>query len=419
MLERLEKAICVLGLLFTMQAIFPLLYPPGTPHSQVIGISLQVLIYGGVLLFCFIRWKELALQSCSLTWILILMIIVLISTLWSQYHSLSLRRGLILSATTLFGVYFASRFSIAQQFRMLATAFGIIQILSIAFALFLPEYGLDHTLHSGAWQGVFHQKNELGRNMVMASILFLFGGDAINRVCRWLGVLLALSLLFMSHSVGGIGVLTVTLCCLSALPLLRARLTVSVPILVTAFLIIGTAGVACYVNKSDVLALIHRSDTLTGRTLIWGAVLPEMSQSPILGYGYDAFWLGSIGASGDVTASIGFAPKHAHNGFLDVWLELGALGFLTFAVSYLSQVRKALQRYRHDNSVFGTWPIAFLLMMLVYNTVESSLLRENSIIWVLYTANAINLAYYHVRATDHEVAGKEASYVALCTCLPE
>ncbi len=47
-------------------------------------------------------------------------------------------------------------------------------------------------------------------------------------------------------------------------------------------------------------------------------------QRPWFGYGYDAFWRGMQGPSFQIAAAVHFVVAHAHNGFLEIALELGA-----------------------------------------------------------------------------------------------
>ena len=84
------------------------------------------------------------------------------------------------------------------------------------------------------------------------------------------------------------------------------------------------------------LQLLHRDEGLTGRLNLWNAVLLAISKRLWLGYGFNAFWQGMKGESGYVLTAVGWAPKYAHNGFLDLVLDLGLLGLLVFAIGYLS-----------------------------------------------------------------------------------
>ena len=55
----------------------------------------------------------------------------------------------MLIATTAFGIYFATRFEISEQLRLLAWALGITVFLSFLFGVFFRQYGIESTVHAG------------------------------------------------------------------------------------------------------------------------------------------------------------------------------------------------------------------------------------------------------------------------------
>jgi O-antigen ligase len=70
---------------------------------------------------------------------------------------------------------------------------------------------------------------------------------------------------------------------------------------------------------------LGRDATLSGRTNIWAAVIP-MAPNPLVGAGFESFWL-----SPRVTARLwelfpGLPLNEAHNGYLELYLELGWVG---------------------------------------------------------------------------------------------
>ena len=63
---------------------------------------------------------------------------------------------------------------------------------------------------------------------------------------------------------------------------------------VVCILLLGALSVAAVmiVATPDLLfSLLGKDATLTGRTGIWSAVIDSIAKRPLLGYGYQAFWL--------------------------------------------------------------------------------------------------------------------------------
>ena len=98
---------------------------------------------------------------------------------WHLQHGLktqfsTLRRSLVLLATTVYGIYFGGRFTIPEQLRLLSWTFALVVFSSLFMVILLPQYGVDHGVFFGAWQGAFPQKNMLARAMVLAALVFYF-----------------------------------------------------------------------------------------------------------------------------------------------------------------------------------------------------------------------------------------------------
>ncbi|MCZ7636122.1 MAG: O-antigen ligase family protein [Verrucomicrobia bacterium] len=107
-----------------------------------------------------------------------------------------------------------------------------------------------------------------------------------------------------------------------------------------------------------------RNETLTGRTETWEALVPVVKNQPFLGVGFGSFW---------TTARRDFYQmSHGHNGYLDILLEVGAVG-LAFYVALLLACAHKLQAALRDDYEWASLGISFLLMALVYNVTESAL----------------------------------------------
>jgi O-antigen ligase len=140
------------------------------------------------------------------------------------------------------------------------------------------------------------------------------------------------------------------------------------------------------------ILLLGRDSTMTGRTDIWQAVLQAVLKRPLLGYGFAAFWLSLRGESANIILALRWAVPAAHNGFLEIWLQLGACGLLLFGVGFVKGGIVALREFRQPMFQLAAWPLAVLLLTIVYNVDESSLMQANDFLWVLYVATLVNIA---------------------------
>ena len=132
-------------------------------------------------------------------------------------------------------------------------------------------------------------------------------------------------------------------------------------------LVISFGVLTFFAGGSTVGALtssLGRDETLTGRTEIWAELLPVVIQNPFLGSGFGAFWTPK--------AIDLYRIGEAHNGYLEVLLELGFVGLLLFSMFLLSCCRKAQRALGHNYDWGSLW-ICFLLMALIHNISETSI----------------------------------------------
>ena len=374
MLKALEKAFTVAMLFYTTGATLPYItarfngYGWLTPSSIELGV--QSVFYAAALCLIAIRWRSVFQGACNAKWIIALLVFAFLSSGWSQDPAITLRRASALCVTTAFGVYFATQFDVPKQLQLLAWACALVVCASFLFALFLPRFGIDRTLHYGDWQGAFNQKNMLARAMVLATLVFVFVRFRAGFLLRWMGIAASFSLLVLSRSITGVIVFAIILASLPLYRLFRTRLSFAIPVLVAALAAACTAIGLGY------------------------STLPAISKRLWLGYGFNAFWQGMKGESGYVLVAVGWAPKYAHNGFLDLVLDLGVLGLLVFAIGYLTFWRQAIVFVTRAPSRVAIWLCTYLAFILFYNLTEGPVLSQNNISWVLYVSTAVSLALY-------------------------
>ena len=390
-----EKIFSVVMLLYTTGAIMPFIVgevdPLSPTQTKPIELAVKAILYSVAFCFIAIRWRSVIQSAWNIKWIVALVLIAIASMAWSQDPSLTLRASAFLLATTAFGVYFGTRYTIPQQLRLLAWTCFLVVSLSFFFAIFLPKYGIDSDVH-GAWRGVFVQKNGLARAMVLAVSVFFFVRPKRFHWLRWPGVAASLALLFLSRSVTGMIVCAGIIATLPLYRLIRSRLTVAIPVVCAGLLLVGLL-LLQDISAAEALQVVGRNPELTGRFDLWNAALLSISKRPWLGYGFSAFWRGMEGESGSLQLTVGWTIPlvQGHNGFIDLTLHLGALGLATFAVGYLVVWRRALGFLSRVPGPVPVWLCTYLVFMLLYNLTESSLLTQHSIWWVLYTSTAVSL----------------------------
>jgi O-antigen ligase len=352
----------------------------------------------GVLMFTRRRLLMRAIKKSRL--LLALPCFAILSALWSSNPFETLHRGVFILLSTVFALYLSRRLTSEQHLRLFYYVGMCAAVLSLLCVAALPAYGIGP---DGAWKGIFGHKNDLGVFMVFLAspALYLPRRGGLARLCRICFLLMTLVLIAFSQSRSGwlVAIAYGAFFCASAILRRFSRRSRSLLLLVSLALAL-VVGTLVYQNYGAFLELIGKDATLSDRTEIWKAVMASIWKKPLLGYGYGAFWQGLLGPSADVIISIHFGIGHAHNGFLNVWLEMGIVGLALVVLVFARAGRQALKMGNWSPS--ARWYMGILFLVLVSNFDESFLFNTNDLIWMLFILAASQITWlYRSGRSEH------------------
>lgn len=398
---------------FAVQGAVPFIAPnqaleaTGAPATGLMfygGVGSQLLVYGTICFLLLRRAEWLVRWMGAMRWALPLAVLAMVSTLWSQFPLYTMRRSVPFAMAGVYGLYLAMRFPVRRQLRILRVTMIALAVGTAMMAMGFPKLGLDASPgHHADWQGVFTQKNACGRIMVLATAVLL--ADWKMSWQRLASAALFLVVMFMSGSRSAWLVEGALLVVWSAL-FVAKRVDSRTRVIAALGAAVSLPAMACagYVLFPMVVQWLGRDATLSGRTLIWKQVWIFILQRPWLGWGYDAFWRGTQGEAFRVVAAVRFMVFHAQNGFLEIWLELGAAGLVLFTLSYLRAWRRLWPVLRAGEVDRVTWMIFVLALILFYDLDENTLLIYNGLFWVLYVAALANVEFLAVEDALGETA---------------
>lgn len=299
----------------------------------------------------------------------------------SQQPTRTISSGALLLAGVLLLYYIMSRYSIDQVLELFLVLGTITIVASMVFALALPQYGLDQMGgHSDAWKGIFSAKNYLG-NMALFFLTVAIsyrGRTSWLRCVRISQIIFCLIAIAFSRAATAYMLTAIYMVGLVVMKTLHGFRKKDYFVVCLVLLVIFSAATVVIVVWPDSLfTLLGKDVTLTGRTGIWTAVSASIAKRPLLGYGYQAFWLGLEGESYRVILAVSWVLAQAQNGFLDVTLEMGVLGLaivlLVFGFAFRDAV-VCLLRSREDTHLRAVeWYLTIVVLTLIYNLDESFL----------------------------------------------
>lgn len=322
--------------------------------------------YGLAALLLAGRWDR---RAASLP-LLALMVLPALSALWSPDPGLTLRRSLALWGTTLFGLYLGLAFTEAQL-RRLVVAVALAGAVASAWVLaFLGDQGLMAYGEVGrVWQGAYPHKNILALVMALSLLCLLRPPFRPGRVVLAAGLAV---LLVGANSATAMIALAVALACAWLPP--RA-----------AWLALAAAPALLVVDAALLTDLLGRDTSLTNRLPLWKFVFQHIAEQPWLGWGYGTFFAGLDSPAAEQWALSGLFEAHAHNGGLQVLLDVGLLGFAAFAGLVMVHATRIGGPERR-------WHWTLLAFVAAYNLTEASLFAPHTLLWVLLLASITQTA---------------------------
>jgi len=158
----------------------------------------------------------------------------------------------------------------------------------------------------------------------------------------------------------------------------------------------GWTGISAFLGRVRSAAPVSANPahfaSATGRVPMWKELWKSHQARPWLGYGLGGFWLGSFGPSKHIWQELHWKPRKAHNGFLDLVLNLGLLGLTLFLLSFGQTAYRAYkQLLMTPFDPVGMYIPALLAFIFLANIGESALFAPNLFVWVCYAASATSL----------------------------
>ncbi len=321
-----------------------------------------------------------------------LIILAVCSTLWAYETDKTLRYTLTIFFVSSLAAHIGRRYTLTKIMLMMRFSYSIVAILSFLYAMGKPDIGL----HDKGWKGVAIHPNFLG--IIMALNVLLWTMDGLNKPkypwLSWGMVLFSFFILQMANSAGSFVTALLMLMMIGLLLVLKNLTFQQAFTAIVLFLVIGIVTMILVTeNWVDLLSSLNKDPTLTGRTDFWPMLIDAINQRPILGYGYHNFWQpwrGVNNPAANIITPAGFKPPHAHNGFIEIALDLGYVGLSLFIISFMRNLLLGSMFLTKSRQLESLLPTIFMGYLLLQNITESRLLDVN-FVWFYYVLFTVKL----------------------------
>lgn len=315
-----------------------------------------------------------------------------LSIVWSDYPFISLKRWIkAVGDVVMVLIVLTDSSPLVAVRRFFSRPAFVLLPLSVLFNKYYPSLGRGFSKDWGQmYNGVTETKNELGMICLVCGLVSLWSLIAAYRdremprrsrhlSARGIVVILAAWLCVVANSMTSLSCLLMAGAVIAMTTqrwILRKpdRINILVGVMVALSLF------ALFADTSGFLVhALGRKENLTGRTNIWTAVL-SMHTNPWIGTGFEDFWMGSrLERVGELTAP---GIQEAHNGYIELYLNLGWTGLILLGVVMVSGYGNALATFRR-NPHAGSLRLALFTAVVIYSLTEAGF-RFMSPIWLAF-----------------------------------
>jgi O-antigen ligase len=357
--------------------------------SFIDGLIYEILLALGVLVLIHRRSRIATFLKGS--WpILFYISFCLLSVTWSDYPDVSFKRWIKSIGDLVMVLIVVTDAEPAQAFKRLISRVGFVLLPASVLMIKYFDSGRGYDPVGNPMNtGVTTTKNTLGVVTLTITLGVLWNFLTLRRdkgqsnrgrhlVAQGTLLIFGLVLLWMAHSAtsGACFILGATLMVTTSLPMFGRR-PAAVHALVLAIVLIG--GLFLVFGQASVMHMLGRQSDLTGRTEIWKAVTPQV-QNPVVGTGFESFWLGPRLNMVWNQLSKYMHVNEAHNGYLEVYLNLGWVGVGLITLVLVNGYRRVVGLFRHDPMLGSLW-LAYLIVAVTYSFTEAGF-RLLSPIWI-------------------------------------
>jgi O-antigen ligase len=330
-------------------------------------------------------------------WLIAFCVLCLFSLLWSEEPGTALKRWIRLAGDVIVIVLILTERDPEETIYRIMRRMGILFLpLSVLLIRFYDQLGRIYTLYgTQMWVGVADHKNSLGALCAFTGIVLVWRGLTQWPKVDWLNaglVAVAVYLLLGSRSSTAAVVFVlgaVLLVVQSRIKKDVRKFNRAIIALLIVLLVLQVIAVF-FLNKSLVpifFSAAGRDSSLTGRVPLWQKLIEMGNRAPLMGRGFTSFWLSNDRVM-EVWRTFTDTPLTAHNGYIDIYLDLGIIGLLILFF-LLAQTYRSIMRSFEDSPKLGQLKIVLFAMVFFHNFTESTFARPFAFLWLLFLLSSI------------------------------
>ncbi|MBG6215270.1 exopolysaccharide production protein ExoQ [Cryobacterium sp. CAN_C3] len=245
----------------------------------------------------------------------------------------------------------------------------------------------------GPIQGIFGSRNVFGLLALIAAVTFYVELRA-RSIPRALGIgsmWLAGICLVLTRS--PVIIVVATCVIVAALALYRLRRTpvdgrwmLQLGLVATALVAAGAA----WLGRTSIISTLNAGSEFEFRYTLWTEMWRLVELHPLEGWGWAGFWPHDVTPYGWIEFTTGRLHATGLNAYLDVYFQVGLIGFLAFLALVLLAFVRSWLLASNKRSLVYVWAPLILVTLLVTSAAESTILFEFG--WLLLVICSVKAA---------------------------
>ncbi len=374
----------------------------GYPSLFVEGDALdpmpqQLMLYAlAPFILCFVFFQPgLVLSYLKRTTVLVgfVTVMCIASIFLSVRMDSSLRGFAAMALLTVPPLLYRLRYGGMQTFRHIRNFAIFSAFANAAYIVAFPRFAIMAGSYAGDVKGLFYHKNGLGQFSAVATIVLFFwpfDGKALTRerLIQGVAFLITLGLVVVSKSSTAVIMVAIGMAVITGMNVLqnvkqeRAR---SAVVLTT----VGYGGLVggglAFLAITVVAAAFGKDLTFSGRSNIWGGLVPLIYDKPVFGHGFAIF------RSPDMIAQyvrLTFNARSTHSTYLELCLDMGVpatFAWIVFLLIRMYQKTIAVAQ-NAQMRIFQGREVAVILIIAIGASMEANMMFGPSALWPIMVA---------------------------------
>jgi len=367
----------------------------GVPTSGAGDLARQICylgVFGVIVAGAFAKrgWDAIRLVPPSMA---LLLLWCLASALWAGEPGIAFRRAglevvVVVSA-------FLSVDTIGSERALSLWRYVLIGVLIVNW-LSIPV--LPQAIHQageadpsliGDWRGLYFHKNIAGSVCAVSVLIFLYWAIEKKSLIDWAFALAAIGFLVMTRSKASMAFLPAAMACGLVYRIAWKKDLDRYIVVVACALLLVLAGTIAALHADAIARIFENAGEFTGRAAIWQAEAAYIAAHPLFGAGFGTFaGTGSLsplyGYFGANTSAWVQNVAHGHNGYLQILVTIGGIGFVLAMFALV--ITPALAFWPRDPEQLPLKSLLFAVFafVLFHNLLESDFLESDGVQWVAF-----------------------------------